>query len=243
MKRILPLLFVLTQTVLVFAQNVEWREMVVGPSESVWASSSLTETVGGRSVAYGPEALFDGDRTSPWVEGAEGSGLGESVTVLTNRVITGLTVVNGFARSRLLFSRNNRVKRISLVFVAGMTAPGMVSEQDCTLYFVQEGAAREYELKDSMEPQSLDLRPFEELQKNLYLEVLRSFSLEYPDLFAKALDDLGISQSEWKEPMNLELIRAVYGFFALKIILVDVYKGTHYDDTCVSELVFALEDF
>ena len=51
--------------------------------ESVRATSSLTETLGGKSISYGPENLFDQDISASWVEGADGPGLDESVLIQT----------------------------------------------------------------------------------------------------------------------------------------------------------------
>jgi hypothetical protein len=244
MKRLLCLLIFLAMLLPLSGQSSVWKEMVIAPSESVWASSSLTETTGGRRVTYGPEGLFDGNISSLWVEGAEGDGIGESVTVMTQQLITRVSVVNGFACSQRLFGRNNRVREVSLSFIAGMTAPGLVTELDFTLYFVKEKAVSgRYELKDGMELQSLALYPFEELQRNFYRETIEQFSIEYPDLFAMALGELGIPKNEWRDPLNQELIREIFGFFGVKITIEDVYKGTHYHDTCVSELEFGLEEF
>ncbi|ORC30275.1 hypothetical protein B4O97_18290 [Marispirochaeta aestuarii] len=226
------------------AQNGGWQEFSVGPSRSLWASSSLSETIGGRSVTYGPEALFDGDTGSPWVEGVPGSGVGESLTVMTQRLVSRISVVNGFARSRRLFERNNRVREVSVSFVAGMTAPGLVTELDYSLYFLKEKALPgTFELRDSMEEQSLALYRLEDLQKDFYLETLEQFSTDYPDLFSMALDELGVPSNDWRDPLNLGLIREIYGFYGVRIRIQDVYRGSHYDDTCVSELEFGVEEF
>ncbi len=243
MKKLFFLIIMTALLIPALAQNGGWQEFSVGPSRSFWASSSLTETVGGRSVTYGPEALFDGSTASPWVEGAPGSGVGESVTVMTQRLISRISVVNGFARSPRLFERNNRVREVSVSFVAGMTAPGLVTELDYTLYFLREKVIPgTFELRDSMEEQSLVLYRLEDLQRRFYLESLEQFSTDYPDLFAMALDDLGIPAGAWRDPLNMGLLREIYGFYGVKIRIEDVYNGSHYDDTCVSELEFGLEE-
>ena len=226
-----------------FAQANAWRELHVGPAESVWASSSLTETVGGRKVTYGPEALFDRDPATPWVEGSEGSGVGETITFLTNRTVRELRMTNGFARSQRLYYRNNRVKSVKVAFVAGFTAPGLVTELDYTLFFVR---ARQlpalFRLKDSMIPQTLLLQSTLETQESFYSEVLEDFAGEHPQFFAMILADLGLSEAAAKVPVNQKLIMEVYGFFALELTIDEVYPGSHYDDTCISEIEFELED-
>jgi hypothetical protein len=222
----------------------EWQELNIAPGESVWADSSLKETLRGEEVIYGPEALFDGDYTTPWVEGEEGSGAGEGVTILTRMKVTGMSIVNGFALSERLFLRNNRLKSFSISYVAGLTAPGLVSENDYQLYFVRERNYPDaFEVEDNMDKQYFSLFETEEMQSRLYEESLRLFAEDYPDLFEMILDDLGISSAGEMSVYDKFLIMEIYGFFALRITIEDVYPGTHYDDTCVSEIELTLEEF
>ena len=241
---ILSVLILLSSAAAGFCLPGEWQELNLGPGESVWADSSLKETLRGEQVIYGPEALFDGDEATPWVEGAQASGAGEGLTILTQRKVTGLSIVNGFARNERLFLRNNRLKSFTVSFIMGLTAPGFVSENDYHLYFVRE---KEYpavfEIEDTMEMQQIPFYETEELQYQLYEETLALFAQDYPDLYGMILDDLGISSSEETGYFDQKLIMEIYGFFALRITIRDVYSGSHYDDTCVSEIELTLEEF
>jgi hypothetical protein len=109
MKKALAFLALILVTSSLYSQ---WMEMSVLLNESVWASSSLSETIRGRLITYGPEALFDGDLSFPWVEGSPESGIGESVTILTNRPINGFSLTNGFAGSSGLLPRDWSAKQI-----------------------------------------------------------------------------------------------------------------------------------
>ncbi len=72
------------------------------------ASSTLPQDEGGN---YEAANLFDGDRDKPWVEGATGSGVGESVLLTLDKPakVRRIGIVNGFARSEELYRANGRV--------------------------------------------------------------------------------------------------------------------------------------
>ena len=87
MKKYFFFLMLCCTTISLFAELIvaEWEEFGVFAGESVWASSSLLETIQGKTVRYGPENLFNTDPAKPWVEGVPGSGEGETLTILTQR--------------------------------------------------------------------------------------------------------------------------------------------------------------
>lgn len=72
------------------------------------ASSTLPQDEGG---SYEAANLFDGDRDKPWIEGAKGSGVGESVLLTLDKPakVRRIGIVNGFARSEELYRANGRV--------------------------------------------------------------------------------------------------------------------------------------
>lgn len=103
------------------------------------ASSTLDE------VKYGVNNLFDSYRRDAWVEGVEGSGIGETfeITYLEdgawNRIFSynEMCIVNGYAKNEHTWSENNRVKSMKL-------------------YFENEYMGT-ITLKDTMQPQYIDL--------------------------------------------------------------------------------------
>jgi hypothetical protein len=64
---------------------------------------------------YGPENLNDNQRESTWAEGAEGDGVGESLTLTMNQPqkVTRLFIHNGYP-DKALFFQNNRVKKLAV---------------------------------------------------------------------------------------------------------------------------------
>lgn len=98
--------------------------------KKITASSSLSESVQGKTQSYIPENLLDKiflkhhhdvrqyffyDSTiNPWVEGVEGDGVGEYLDIEFKKVSDELQILNGFVdfRRKHLFKANNRVKTI-----------------------------------------------------------------------------------------------------------------------------------
>ncbi len=244
MKKVFSSLVLLMLLSSLSAEDKGWEKLEISLDESVWASSVLTETLGGKQMSYGPEALFDNDLSSPWVEGAEGDGIGESVLITTQQIVSRLELNNGFASSSRLFLRNNRIKRLSVSFVAGLTAPGLVTERDYYLYFTREQPLDQvFALEDTPEIQGIDLSLSESEQADFFEETILAFSKDYPDFYAMILKDLGIPPEEGDSLMYRKLIMEMYGFFGIRIAIAEVYPGTHYNDTCLAELELEFEDF
>lgn len=218
-----------------------WEEWDVEPRESVWASSVLTETLDGRDVSYPPVNLFDEDPATPWVEGAEGSGVGEHVTVLTERPVDSLEIVNGFARSERLFRRNARPRELRLVLVAAFTAPGLVSELDVERYFAREiGPPVTVELADTPEPQRVAFTVPARRQMELYRSALEEFLHDH-DFFAEEMArQLGFPPAgdltDAERAQFLDLAQTAFAMLCLRVEITGVYEGTHYDDSCISEI-------
>jgi len=224
--------------------SAQWLEMHAAPDRSVWATSSLTETLGEREVTYGPEALFDGDLSSPWVEGAAGGGFGESVTVLTNRPVVGFSLINGFVRYASLFRKNNRIRSLEVDLLIGFTAPGLVSETDYILYFLKEiEAEHALSVEDSPDRQYFDFPLDPQEQFELYRTVLLEFADDNPMLFRMMLEEAGLAEDSSASELNQMLLMELYGFFAFRMTISDIYPGSVYDDTCLTELQLVLEEF
>ena len=241
MRTPLLLLLIFFAPIALFPQ---WAEFHVLPGESLWASSVLSETLGDREYSYPPENLFDSDASTAWVEGVPGTGAGESVVILTGMAVSELSLINGFAKSGTLFEKNNRVKEIRLDLIAGYTAPGMVSETDAQLYLVKEFVLEEsLLLKDSMDQQSFQISLSPEEQFELCRTVLKDFAEDNPFFLEMMLRETGVPGPEYLEYMNFLVMMEAYGFMGIRMTILDVYRGSHYNDTCLAELSLNLEEF
>jgi len=85
------------------------------------ASSVFSEIVGGQNVTYHPANAFDFKRETAWVEGNPGDGIGEWIAAQSEQeqFLSGIELVNGFAKSKETYYNNNRVKRILIEFSDG----------------------------------------------------------------------------------------------------------------------------
>ena len=86
--------------------------------ETYCASSVLKPQFGN---SYGPENLFSGPASSAWVEGRQGNGVGEWITVEFDglRTVRSIVVRNGYQKSEDVFGKNNRVRHLRAVFSQG----------------------------------------------------------------------------------------------------------------------------
>ena len=89
--------------------------------ELQYCVSSVLPTGGVNSAHYGPRNLSDGDKDTAWVEGHSGDGVGEWVVISwqSERRLSGLRMVNGFAKTERLFELNSRIKKARLEFSSG----------------------------------------------------------------------------------------------------------------------------
>lgn len=89
------------------------------PPSKVWASSALKA---GKNVTYDAANLMDYDLRTVWSEGATGNGVGEFIGFQfpaknqygNETVLTSVTIINGFVKSKELWKKNGRVKTFRL---------------------------------------------------------------------------------------------------------------------------------
>ena len=103
------------------AKDGEWKgDRIIGASWEMRsqqftaiASSWLKE---GDSNEHPPAAVKDSDRSTAWVEGAEGDGIGEHLTLALDKPskVRRIGIVNGFTKSRELYFANNRVRGLAV---------------------------------------------------------------------------------------------------------------------------------
>ncbi|MCM1991624.1 NADase-type glycan-binding domain-containing protein [Oceanirhabdus seepicola] len=146
--------------------NIEKSELISWDFTSV--SSSLDSLT---TRNYGSDNLSDGDITTTWSEGESGDGIGSWIQLFSNTefIISKLQLKNGYKKSKELFFKNNRAKKIKVEF--------------------SEGESSIWELSDGF---SFD----------------NTLTLDSP-----------ITTT------------------SLKLTILEVYEGSTYKDTCISELL------
>ncbi len=183
----------------------------------VFATSSELEAPGfGELGTYGGHTLFDAKRYTGWSEGARGYGIGESIWLRIPHGTDTLAVINGFARTQSLFYRNSRVQTANVSLHHGFFPEGMVTEVG-PLYFVEP----------------LDERLVLRFQDHFDLQ---EFSLPF------RWEEVPVIESYWRQvytglagSRGLPPRMADHAFF-LRLEIQEVYRGSSWDDTCLTEL-------
>ncbi len=201
----------------------------------VWATSELKE----KGYNYSAKNLIDDRLDTVWATRVNG-GVGEGLAIF--RVGKRMCIINGHGRSRELFIKNNRTKELELklyryyiIIVAGAT--------------VEAGPPRE----------ALLINPLEDETPLIELVVKTNFVLKdeylYTNKFYLSIDfDKG--EKETAERMKrLRVERGIFekymgddypGYDSVGYVLVltikSIYKGSKYNDLCMSEIWFLNEE-
>ncbi len=168
--------------------------------------------------------LFDKDPTTAWVEGVEGYGEGEKLVFgLEDELPEKLVISNGYQKSENIYLSNSRPKTIRITVYTGYFLDGEVTEL-ASIYRIRKLISPfSYMLKDQMGKQEipLNLDPgavIKEKEKSLDL---------FKEVFSENLEDIKKYCPECSDKPVFQYI--------LKIEIVDVYKGSRWDDTCISD--------
>lgn len=89
-------------------------------------ASSVLDDIDGNS--YGSSKLYDGSYSTAWVEGVDGTGAGESVTLYFDKkvLVQGIDICNGYTKSSDIYQKNGAVTCFKIDF------GGMFSKEiDC----------------------------------------------------------------------------------------------------------------
>lgn len=213
------LLAVLLLPCVSFAQDWKNIHLTGIGNLQAWATSELSHpddekedyfSIGKR---YGVFKLFDNDTSTAWVEGERDSGTGVSVYIRIPGNLRRIEIFNGYGRSKYLWERNNRVKNLNLTVYIGIHPEGYVSENGLV-----------YLAKQFQEEVPLDLKDYFGMQ-----------SVEFPLSWEILYDfrDNVIAQYHNEFDMPFSNVS-----FIIKFEITGIYKGSTWDDTCISELGF-----
>jgi len=163
---------------------------------------------------YNASRLFDQNFSTCWAEGSKGFGRGD--WVIFNSIAI-FWIYNGMWRSKALFYANNRVRRMKISFY--------------------EIYARDYSTHN------LTTMKFETTRTvftNVYL--LSETVVELPDgMYPIEIDKQSDPIPFEISPDNKNLPdekQANDGHLFCRLEILDVYPGSKYNDTCISEIVF-----
>ncbi len=201
-----------------FIKAQEWEHINALAIEGyfVYASSELPNPNQGDEPLnrkYGVANLFDGDFTTPWVEGVDGNGVGQHIYVSIPEDCKTINILNGYGKSKALFQQNNRVKRVKASLYTGINPVGALSE-----------LAYLFKLKPFGKEFFLDLKDLDSLQ---------TIAFPFVD------NELNQLKESVKAAYFEQFTDPIYQMVTfIKFEIESVYKGSKYDDTCISELFF-----
>lgn len=155
------------------------------------------------------ENLTDGDPRTAWA-----GRTGDEVWLFINGGASSMSVINGYNKTPALFRANNRVRRLEVSVWAAFHFAGSVSETSRIFDAARLTPGHVLELKDLGTEQTFPL-PFD-------WERIRAAK-------AEALAEL-VKREDFKDR------ELVYSYFVLRARPLEVYRGTKYGDTCISEL-------
>lgn len=180
------------------------------------ASSSLDQEGPFDRSEYGMHQLFDGDVYTGWAEGVAGPGIGEVLWLEVDHGADTVLLRNGFARTQTLFEKNNRIKSVEVSIWSGINPPMAISEIGPVYVIAPETEGHTILLADTME--------------------LREYSLPF-DWSAIPLGG-SISEEDYIDYVKANSMPQAVGArdLLLRIEITDVYRGSTWDDTCLTEL-------
>ena len=226
--------FVYLLAVLIFnqcsAQEPDWERLFLRDAMGRlhMASSELDEVDPFEGLGeYGGHNLFDKEGSTAWVEGVQGSGIGEYILFGIGKSIPDqMVILNGYQKNKDVFTKNNRVKTIKVSLFVGFMIQGDVTEIGCYYYTKQFPTEEVITIKDMNGSQQIDF-PFEE---NEALQFAKFNQLAFLEDFKTELDKIGEDCPTCPTTPSNQ--------FFLKIKILDVYKGSQWDDTCISDIWF-----
>ena len=177
----------------------------------------------GETGPYNPGCLYDNNPGTAWVEGAEGYGTGEYFIADLGYMLPGKTEVrNGYQKSESIWKKNSRVRKAKITLLAGYHLSGQVTEIAEGYTVRQIGNPAEVTLDDVMGLQEISL-PLS--MKTAFSERL-ILTMDFKTDFSERLESLKNEVT----PMHLH--------WFLKFEIIEVYPGSDFDDTCISDILF-----
>lgn len=114
--------------------------------ETYCVSSVLKSQFGN---SYGAVNLFDSSTGTAWVEGQQGNGVGEWITIEfeTMRRVKSFTVQNGYQKNNDIFQKNNRVRQLRVLFSGGETRTFILEDKISAQYLSLSSPVQAYWMK------------------------------------------------------------------------------------------------
>ncbi len=176
---------------------------------------------------YGAHNLFDSDPGTAWVEGVEGHGTGEYIIVQAGKQLPVRIIIhNGYQKTERLYRMNSRPRQLKLSLHAGFYLKDDVTEI-ATRYRIKLIEGPVYiDMEDRMGVQDIEI-PFYGNWSTVWKDSLTAgFYSEYEE------------EIEQRKKMCPACDLTPHFSFFVRLEIADIYEGSDWDDTCISELAF-----
>ena len=218
--------FVLLLLLIAFSVEKPWTELILIGNSGCSSELQPGDPFEGIQGPYGVHNLFDNDPATAWVEGVKGYGEGEYFIMdLGYALPEKLSIRNGYQKSESVFRKNSRVKSAKITLFVGFHISGEVTEIAEIYKVKQAGNEIEVELKDKMGIQEIAL-PYD--IKTIFRERV-DHTAEFRNVYRDRLDEVKKYEPENMTPFYLH--------YFLKFEITEVYPGSSWDDTCISDFI------
>jgi hypothetical protein len=227
MKKILPLMLSLlvlpcllkAEETIFLVDGIEATATLADESDSEDASFQ-------RSGRYSVRKTTDGDPATCWAVG--NGGIGEKIYILVKPGAKAIKIINGLAKSRNLFQANNRVKSLEVTAYAGFTSDRHVTEigQNYIVFIFAPSA--KIILQDTMSEQSLRF-PFKWSELSRHGSAVEKEAVRWAEIQEAAERERG-------QDVPGSLKQSIRIAYILRLEIKELYRGSKYNDTCISEL-------
>lgn len=201
--------------------DTSWQSFYFEDARGIYSASSELDKPDDLSFGpYTPANLLDNDLHTAWVEGAKDNGVGQWVCLAMLRNIPGyIAIANGYQKSRELFLKNNRIKRLKVSLYVGFTDVSMVAQTGFM------ALARPY-------PGSFIIT-LEDKEGYQYFKL--PFTRSDIEAFRRGLVSQYITQFYSKFAKS-DMYNSLRDFYFVRFEILDVYPGTRWNDACISEI-------
>ncbi len=181
-----------------------------------------------QSNSYPSGNLFDGYLKTCWVAGSAKTNTSSALYIKVPAAISPdkmiLNIFSGYGKNPPLFYKNARPKKIKISLFAAFYPEGF-STETVSLYLIRKYPVEQYiELADSFGVQSFPLH----LDKKALLDFRKESLKECGSYTGKS----------FKRFLKAGAPHSFTPAIIIKVEIQDTYKGTKYDDICISEIYF-----
>ncbi|HBJ87231.1 MAG TPA: hypothetical protein DDZ88_25930 [Verrucomicrobiales bacterium] len=162
-----------------------WKDdRIVGASWQLYSRRFTAKTSSWLKEADGaehtPDLLHDANRSTAWVEGAEGDGISEHLTLTLDKPsnVRRMGIVNGFMKSRELYFANNRVWQWAVSVNGGKTFFVEVPDEPLEHEYFWIDLPKSSELVKTIKLEIAAIRPGSTYRDTALSEVVLSIPLE-----------------------------------------------------------------